>query len=445
MASKLQKRKLKKGAALVIGLIAVVILFLIGKSVLSLFNLNKEFAITEASEQLVLEDYSKLDIQVEYTNDKKVNTLIDSEIQKLLETKKDLFLNKEKSLKVEAEYAPKYQLLSYRLVDGEANLNDLHGNFLIDLKTRDTINTSELYSENLEGLSMLVRKYLALDPELKYNKNTYTKTLPQADSFKNIGFSDEEFIVYYNNDELKRAQYSQAKIPIYEAINYFNDELMSRIDKDFVREEVNVRYIDPNKPMMAVTFDDGPLDRTSLAVAKYFESKGQRLTFFWLGTRIETSKELVKEIYDAGHEIANHSNDHANFNLLSADELKAQTSGINDLIKSITNQESVLIRPPYGAANASVREAIDSPLILWTVDTLDWSSRDEDSVYNHMVETTNDGNIILLHDLYETSTKAAMRYLDANISKYQFVTVSELHAYSGQPLVNGEFTTGVKR
>ena len=439
------QRKLRKGVVAVLSVAILAIMFILGKGVIAIFGPSAPLEVSEVSE-FTPEAYEKLIAKVQFTNDNSLNKVIENEIVQVLEKNDDIFLNKAKTIEVKADLNTVHNFISYKVIDEEGNLNNLYGTFVIDLNNYEAIDISTLYVDDLKGLSMVVRDYLNNDKALQFNKNTYLETLPVNSSFLNIGFNTDGLTLFYDKDTLETDTYTEVLIPYADVINYFNDDLSLRIDETFERTEVSdVRYIDPNKPMVAITFDDGPNRATSVDIAEYFESQNQRLTFFWLGSRIEVSKDVVKEVADLGHEIANHSYDHPNFNSLNDDELQRQTKDVNNMIKAITNQSDVLIRAPFGASNEAVRSKVESPLIMWSVDTLDWSSRNTESTLQEMNASTYDGSIILLHDLYDTSIAAAKQFLDANRDQYQFVTVTELHEYSGKVLNAGEITNGVKR
>ena len=97
------------------------------------------------------------------------------------------------------------------------------------------------------------------------------------------------------------------------------------------------------------------------------------------------------------------------------------------------------MRPPYGATNDHINSVIDMKVIIWSVDTLDWKSRNADSVYNAAVGDAYDGAIILMHSLYPSTAAAVKRIVPELISRgYQLVTVSELAYYKGYTMQNGQ-------
>lgn len=202
--------------------------------------------------------------------------------------------------------------------------------------------------------------------------------------------------------------------------------------------KVKAGRLDKNKPLIALTFDDGPSIYTPNILAALKEHNG-RATFFVVGNRINRYKSQLKAIYEADCEIGNHSYSHANLGISSKQKIKSELSKCDKLIKKVTGKKPKLIRPPYGSINENLVSESKRPLVLWNVDTLDWQSRDADKVYNHVMSHLHDGNIILMHDVYRSSERAAIRIISALERKgYQMVTVSELALCRKQKLKAGK-------
>lgn len=189
------------------------------------------------------------------------------------------------------------------------------------------------------------------------------------------------------------------------------------------------RYVDPNRPMIALTFDDGPYIPTTSAIVdalEYYDSVG---TFFCLGNRLRPDKEIpfIKEAIEKGNEYASHTQSHRNLtNLDSASVLEEIVTPANDL-KNGFGYEITLYRPPYGARNSSVDEASPYPAILWNVDSEDWKSRNSETIKSTVYAQTDDKDIVLFHDIYEFTANAVIDIIPEFISQgYQLVTVTEL-------------------
>lgn len=438
------KRRVRKPFIILGLLVAVAMSLFVVKTVVTTLFVNEPLAFKTA-EEYKIEEYENINFNVTFTNDKKLNEVIVSEIARVVEENANIFTtNANLDINVAGSIDEERSFLNLKYTNASENIKDIYGVSNIDLKNNKVLDLSTVAHEDLKGLSMLLRAKLAESENLKYNKNMYLNTTYDKDLFKYANFTSEGIEFNFSAQDFSIDNFTTVTLAYSDALAYVNDDIITRFDKEYTRPDLsNVRYIDPNKAMVALTYDDGPHRPTSLPVAEYFNANNSAITFFWLGERIELNKDLVKEISQLGHEIANHSYNHPNFNTISDDALKYQTDTMNEQIKEITKQDSVLIRAPYGASNDTVRSKINSPLIMWSIDTEDWRTRDEASNIQSVRNTIFDGAIILMHDLYEPSVNAGMKLLDEYKDEYQFVTVSELYQYKGVKLENGQMYNGV--
>lgn len=204
--------------------------------------------------------------------------------------------------------------------------------------------------------------------------------------------------------------------------------------KEIVRDTIVLDAIDPEKPMVALTYDDGPYGSTSNRILDCFEKYGEVATFFELGKNVNAYPEVVAREESLGMEIGNHSWSHANLKKSTESEIASEINNTNAAIAAACGHPATLFRPPYGNTTAVVEKLAAVPVILWSVDTLDWKSRDANSVFN-VVKAIHDkgalnGRVILMHSIYE-STAAATEMLIPWLKEngYQLLTVSELIKY----------------
>lgn len=198
---------------------------------------------------------------------------------------------------------------------------------------------------------------------------------------------------------------------------------------------------DPDKPMVALTFDDGPSKKTE-RILDVLEQYGAHATFFVVGTQLEKFQELTKRASDLGCEVGNHTYNHKNLTKISPDEIREQINGVNALVLEATGREMALVRPPYGAGikDETVKKNVPYPLIMWTIDTLDWSTRDTESTLAVIRQEVKDGSIVLMHDLYDATAAAVETIVPELIEQgYQLVTVSEMFAAKGIALEPGKY------
>jgi len=196
--------------------------------------------------------------------------------------------------------------------------------------------------------------------------------------------------------------------------------------------------IDASKPMVALTFDDGPGERTGELLAQ-LEKYNAHATFFMQGKNIPGKEDFVKKMKETGCELGNHSYDHPQLTKLSADKIANQMGTTNDLIQQAAGSTATVMRPPYGAINDTVRSSVGLPMILWSIDTLDWKTRNAQSSIDTVMNDVQDGDVILMHDIHTESIDAALVLIPKlEEAGYQLVTVSEMAKAKGVALQNGE-------
>lgn len=202
------------------------------------------------------------------------------------------------------------------------------------------------------------------------------------------------------------------------------------------------RKIDPNKPMVALTYDDGPHRTYSARILDTLEKYNSAATFFELGDRCENNGDILRRAVNIGCEIGNHSYSHPNLASLSAGGISNQINTTNDIIYNATGIYPALVRPPYGSNGSNVRNNVNAPIILWSIDTLDWKYRNESYVTSVIKNNVTDGSVILMHSLYSSTASATEVIVPWLISQgYQIVTVSELAEARGIELQKGKVYT----
>lgn len=187
---------------------------------------------------------------------------------------------------------------------------------------------------------------------------------------------------------------------------------------------------------IALTFDDGPAASTP-KLLDLLKNEGIKATFFVLGKNVSVHQDIIDRMVKEGHQVGMHSWDHPQLTRLSAAQIQDQFNRTHDVIeKAASGYNSQLVRPPYGAIDQNVENALPYPLILWNVDPDDWKDRNSDIVYQRVVSNTKPGSIVLSHDIYETTVDAYPRIIEYfKNNGYSFVTVGELLGFekSGYP------------
>jgi peptidoglycan/xylan/chitin deacetylase (PgdA/CDA1 family) len=166
---------------------------------------------------------------------------------------------------------------------------------------------------------------------------------------------------------------------------------------------------------------------------------GAKATFFVVGNRVAGCKNTIKRAHSLGCEIGTHTWSHKNLTKLTAEQINEEMNKSADAITSITGAPVKLMRPPEGAMNSAVQSKLAFPIIMWSVDSMDWKHRNAAKDYNSVVNSVFDGCIILMHDLYPATAEAVEKIIPDLMAKgYKFVTVSELFEARGRTLQNGK-------
>ncbi|MES0836546.1 polysaccharide deacetylase family protein [Nocardiopsis tropica] len=177
---------------------------------------------------------------------------------------------------------------------------------------------------------------------------------------------------------------------------------------------------------VALTFDDGPGEHTDelLDILAEYDA---RATFYVLGSLVGEFPEPLERMAAEGHELGNHTWKHDDLAGMSGEAVRRDIERTNQAVKEVIGSDPPTIRPPYGSLNGTVREAVDQPLILWDVDTLDWQSRDTGAISEHALEHSVPGSVVLFHDIHETSVRAIPDVLSGlHREGYHFVTVTDI-------------------
>src|SRR5699024_5866787 len=196
--------------------------------------------------------------------------------------------------------------------------------------------------------------------------------------------------------------------------------------KASAKQEARAKKVaDPNGKYIALTFDDGPSADVSARILVTLAEHDAVATFFMLGTEVDTYPDIAKQVADAGHEIGNHTKNHKNLTKLEPYDIRNEIGYTSDRIQEVTGKRPYLVRSPYGAYNDTVLQDIErnkNSLALWSVDSLEWKTRDKNAIYKEVTEHMTSGSIVLMHDIHPATADALPSLLTALKKEgYQFV------------------------
>ena len=180
-------------------------------------------------------------------------------------------------------------------------------------------------------------------------------------------------------------------------------------------------------PRIALTFDDGPNAQYTPILLDGLKKRNIRASFFLIGENIEGNEDILLQMRKDGHLIGNHTWDHVQLDKIPAEKARLEIEKTNNRIYEASGIYPSYVRPPFGAWIKDMELSVTMLPVFWDVDTLDWQSKNIDSILSIAQKQIHDGSIILMHDGYQTSVDAALKIADLFTEKgYVFVTADQL-------------------
>lgn len=287
--------------------------------------------------------------------------------------------------------------------------------------------------ENVETLIFNKNKRISLQElfdidKLKSTIESYENNKEKlTDANINILFNDKSTTFYIKeNEKLKNLEIVNNELTEAAKISL-------NLDESYHKEHT----IQKESKLVAFTFDDGP-SKYTLDIANILEEYNASATFFEVGYNIKAHPEITKELSERGFEIANHTTDHSKLTKLTEAKYLSKINDNNAIFKELTGKDMPYLRPPYGSYNDKIKASAGVPIVTWSLDTRDWESRNKDKVIEMVMNNIKEGDIILFHDLYE-STRDAVKELMPLLKEqgYQAVSVGELFKSKGITLEAG--------
>ncbi len=276
---------------------------------------------------------------------------------------------------------------------------------------------------------------------------------PSVENYSKFILKEDSFVFIFAKYQLFSGNFGAPtfEIPYADLKDYIKPELFpiftqkenpGKTDVEPNKPTVDItlpkREVDPTKPMIALSFDDGPNKKTTIPILAVLKKYNSAATFFVLGNRVSNNVDILERMLEEGSEIGNHSYNHKELTKLSPPELMDQITKTQDAVIGATGIEPKLMRPTYGSYNDNLKSKVGMPLILWSIDTLDWKSRDAKKVTDHVLSNVKDGDIVLMHDIYDSTAQAVQLLVPELIDRgYQLVTISELFEARGEMLEEG--------
>ncbi|WP_155522748.1 polysaccharide deacetylase family protein [Salisediminibacterium selenitireducens] len=361
-------------------------------------------------------------------------------------------------------YALNYH--SYSIVSGQANGMIELESFVVDLTETKIIALEDVIvtdQANLEGLQSLMSDQLAQD--FSESGDSYFEEMSKGAitnwSEWTWSITEKKFAVLFDQYEVAPGSAGpiQIEVPFDKLEPYLQETFAERLSVESEADGLSNQQEKENEPTeeidpetegeddstseassssdkyVALTFDDGPHPSVTSKVLNHLDNFDAKATFFVLGSQAAYYPDLVRHTAAAGHEISNHTMNHIDLSNSSPEQIRSEITQAEEIIKEATDQPIRLFRPPYGARNDSVDQIIAEEgytSVLWSVDSLDWKSRDSQAIYDKVMSNTESGSIILLHDIHEATAEALPMILESLTEQgYEMITVSEFMRKKG--------------
>ena len=216
------------------------------------------------------------------------------------------------------------------------------------------------------------------------------------------------------------------------------------LDQEYTNEDGY--HYDKNKKTVALTFDDGPSGAKTNRIVELLEQNKAHATFFMVGNKMQSGASTIQNVLAKGNEIGSHSYNHSNMKRRQLAKLIEDEDKTKEIYRGITGQELIYTRPPYGSINSKIKDGLDTIFITWNLDTEDWLHRDKNYIVDYVMQNVSDGDIILMHDSYDSTVEAVAELLPKLYAEgYQVVSVSELANITDRTLDKHTIYRSLKR
>ncbi|WMT29670.1 polysaccharide deacetylase family protein [Bacillus aerius] len=326
---------------------------------------------------------------------------------------------------------------------GQQNGTTHHVTINFDFQKKDFLDTKDLFQpkkDYLKKLSYITYTELKKDKTLSKDLSLLQKgTAPTDQNFSQFALKETYIEFYFPASQVAAKDLGPQTLAIKKTLlkDILKPEYMNKTKNQNEIKEPNPKRkavklpqkpkLDPNKKAIALTFDDGPNPATTSSILAALKENKGHATFFVLGSRVQYYPGMLADILKGGNEIGNHSYNHPLLTRLPLKEAVKQVKDTQKLIEKASGYTPTHFRPPYGGTNPDINQAVGMNVSLWDVDPEDWKIRNSQQITNHVLSHAADGKTVLMHDIYDSSARAAVKIIhELTKQGYQLVTVSEL-------------------
>ncbi|MBS4179072.1 polysaccharide deacetylase family protein [Lederbergia citrea] len=283
--------------------------------------------------------------------------------------------------------------------------------------------------------SKTVEQYLGPPDEIREynNERIYVYGLKQNIELKMIIPNATKFVDHISVYNPQRAIAEEYTLDIKGKSNQLSNQAWNSMQNWrkqislFSKEHGNVYLNGPNKKMVALTFDDGPDDTITPAIIDILDDYNVKGNFFFLGSKVKLNPQVVKNAYNKGNLILSHSYNHLELTKLSKEDIQTEIESTEKAIQSVIGKKTAILRTPYGDTDekvVTVTQKQGYSIVLWSIDTLDWSQKEAGHIVNNVVENVRNGDIILMHsDSDKIETAKALPLIIESLQKMNYEIV----------------------
>lgn len=343
----------------------------------------------------------------------------------------------------------KFEFEAYQITGGANGVTHLKS-FIVDLNQKKHLEIGDVFQLNDAAITdikeLVIKKLHSNDEDSFYIFDDLAEdVLADPDDWK-WSISQDKMTFYFDQYEIAAgaAGALEADIPLEEIKPYLKKSIAEAINIKIPEQENNKSSqksdskkqtqknttLDPDGKYLALTFDDGPHPNVTPKILETLKKTDTKATFYMLGSQVKHYPSLANDVKNAGHEIGDHTMNHMDLSTLNSEKIKEEMESSHKIIEETIGQKPTSMRPPYGAWNKDVKQLakqMDTPIIMWSVDSLDWKNRNATKVHDDVMSLMAPGAIVLLHDIHP-STAEALPQIIASLKEqdYQMVSVSEL-------------------
>ncbi|MGM0838697.1 MAG: polysaccharide deacetylase family protein [Bacillota bacterium] len=299
------------------------------------------------------------------------------------------------------------------------------------------------YARNLNEITLeMMEKKLGEPSEIREleNERIYVYRLEKQLELKMVIPSQAEGVDHLSVFNTERAMASQIEedrdyhLDIKGTSNQLSAKAWQDMQKwrkdivSFSRDHEHIYINGPNKKKVALTFDDGPDASVTPAILDILKQYNVKGSFFYLGSEVERFPDIVKRTYSEGHLVLSHSYHHVDLTTLPEGKMKLELEMAGKAVKEVIGREPAILRTPYGETNGLVADIAKEDgysIVLWSIDTLDWSQKESENIVKNVLENVRNGDIILMHsDSEKKETAEALSKMIEELQERNFEIVN---------------------